>query len=47
MTVALDEPYFCNRWRSVGGEIWIDPRFVTDHVGKKNYSGIYDKDGPK
>lgn len=32
---------FCNRWRALGGEVWIDPAVTMSHVGTKEYSGNY------
>jgi hypothetical protein len=32
---------FCNRWRAMGGEIWIDPTITMTHVGQKAYVGNY------
>ncbi len=30
---------FCDRWRDVGGTVWIDPTINLIHVGDKAYSG--------
>lgn len=30
---------FCNAWRELGGEIWIDPEQELSHVGEKAYAG--------
>lgn len=30
---------FCNRWRALGGKIWIDPDLTLKHVGKSNKEG--------
>src|SRR5690606_26226582 len=32
---------FCNRWRKMGGEVWIDPTITMIHVGQKSYIGNY------
>ena len=32
---------FCNKWRAIGGTVWVDPNQVTEHVGKKSYIGHY------
>lgn len=32
---------FCNKWRAIGGEIWIDPNCSFKHVGIKSYEGNY------
>jgi hypothetical protein len=36
----LSEDYsFCQRWRDIGGEIWIDPDAALIHAGRKEYTG--------
>lgn len=30
---------FCERWRAIGGEIWIDPQAELTHVGRKEFTG--------
>lgn len=30
---------FCQRWRDIGGKVWIDPEINMGHVGLKNYTG--------
>lgn len=30
---------FCQRWRDIGGTLWIDPNIDFAHVGKKTYTG--------
>lgn len=32
---------FCQRWRDIGGELWIYPDIKFDHIGKKAYGGNY------
>jgi hypothetical protein len=32
---------FCQKWRAIGGVVWVDPDQVTEHVGKKSYIGHY------
>lgn len=32
---------FCQRWRDIGGELWVYPNIDFDHVGKKAYTGNY------
>lgn len=34
---------FCEDWRAVGGEVWIDPKIELGHVGRKNYRGCIDE----
>lgn len=36
----LGEDYsFCQRWRDVGGKVWIDPDVMMGHVGLKVFKG--------
>lgn len=36
----LSEDYtFCRRWQKLGGNIWLDPDIVLDHVGTYTYPG--------
>ena len=30
---------FCQRWRALGGRVWIDPSITLSHVGEKAYTG--------
>lgn len=30
---------FCDRWKAIGGEVWIDPGIRLSHIGTKNYVG--------
>jgi len=30
---------FCQRWRDVGGRLWVDPDITFSHVGRKIYRG--------
>lgn len=30
---------FCDRWRAIGGKIWVDPDIVLRHVGTTTYTG--------
>ena len=32
---------FCQEWRKIGGEIWIDPAQEISHVGDKAYTGAW------
>lgn len=39
-TEKLGEDYsFCQRWRDLGGKVWIDPRIAMGHVGLKTFAG--------
>lgn len=36
----LSEDYtFCQRWRAIGGRIWLDPHGVLVHVGPHDFAG--------
>ncbi|HEY4015587.1 MAG TPA: hypothetical protein VGM06_19745 [Polyangiaceae bacterium] len=36
----LSEDYaFCQRWRAIGGKVWLDTRGVLRHVGSYEFSG--------
>lgn len=30
---------FCNRWRALGGEIWLDPDINLNHIGAHTFEG--------
>jgi hypothetical protein len=34
-----EDDVFCDRWRALGGRIFIDPSLELSHVGEKAYSG--------
>lgn len=34
-----EDQFFCQAWRSVGGQVWIDPRLSIGHVGEQVYRG--------
>ena len=36
-----DDYSFCNRWKKIGGELWIDPNIDFGHIGFKTYAGNY------
>jgi hypothetical protein len=38
-----DDVYFCRKWASIGGEIWVEPRITLSHAGYKEYVGNYDE----
>jgi hypothetical protein len=29
---------FCDRWRAIGGEIWVDPDIRLSHIGNKTFN---------
>lgn len=36
----LSEDYsFCQRWRDLGGKVWVDPAISMSHVGNKAFNG--------
>lgn len=36
----IGEDYtFCNRWRDLGGSVWVDPSIALGHVGSWTFSG--------
>ena len=36
----LSESYsFCERWRAIGGKIWLNPAFALSHTGTHAYNG--------
>lgn len=34
---------FCNRWKEIGGQLWVEPRIGFEHYGIKGWSGNLDK----
>lgn len=30
---------FCNRWRAIGGQVWLAPDMTLHHIGKKQFTG--------
>lgn len=32
---------FCRIWRTLGGEVWVDPHLTLHHHGRKTYSGRF------
>jgi hypothetical protein len=39
-----EDIYFCDRWRAMGGEIWVDPTIHFSHRGGKKWEGSLIKD---
>lgn len=36
----LSEDYsFCQRWRDIGGKVWVDTEILMGHVGMKSFDG--------
>ncbi len=39
---AFSEDFvFCQRWRDIGGAVWLDPSLALHHTGSKTFSGVY------
>lgn len=38
---------FCERWRKIGGKLWVYPNLDFEHVGKKSFKGNYQQFLPK
>ncbi len=39
---------FCDRWRAIGGEIWVDPDIRLSHIGSKTFDkSIWDSLSPQ
>lgn len=38
-----EDSTFCDRWQSIGGEIWLEPRLNLTHWGTKGYEGNFDE----
>jgi hypothetical protein len=36
---STEDYVFCDRWRAVGGRIFIDPSLKLSHIGEKAYTG--------
>jgi hypothetical protein len=36
-----EDLWFCDQYRAIGGEVWIDPTIRLGHVGEKEYSGNF------
>lgn len=34
---------FCQRWRDIGGQLWVYPDIDFKHIGRKGYEGNYHK----
>lgn len=36
-----EDPWFCKKWLSLGGQIWLEPNIDFVHVGTKEWRGNY------
>ena len=40
----ISEDYVaCNKWKSLGYKIWLDPTITCNHIGNKKYKGNFEK----
>jgi len=39
--IGGEDMTFCQRWRDIGGEIWLEPRITFGHYGVKGWQGNY------
>lgn len=39
--LVSEDIIFCNKWRELGGKIWINPAMTCNHIGVKKYSGNF------
>lgn len=38
---VTEDMFFCENFRRIGGEVWVDPNLTLHHHGDKTYSGRY------
>ncbi|MDG6095004.1 hypothetical protein LOC54_07765 [Acetobacter sp. AN02] len=38
-TYLSEDFAFCQRWRDIGGDIWLDPSLILTHVGPSSFTG--------
>lgn len=39
--LVSEDTVFCNKWKSLGGQVWIDPSMTCNHVGSKVYKSNF------
>jgi glycosyltransferase involved in cell wall biosynthesis len=39
--LVSEDNIFCNKWRSTGGKVFIDPSMTCNHIGVKKFSGNF------
>ena len=36
----ISEDYsFCDRWKQLGGKVYVEPSLILNHIGSMNYKG--------
>ncbi len=46
-TWTTEDYAFCERWRKIGGKLWVYPKLDFEHVGSKSFKGNYQEFLPK
>ena len=36
-----EDYFFCQRWREIGGRVWVDPSITLGHIGWRDFSGTF------
>jgi glycosyltransferase involved in cell wall biosynthesis len=39
--LVSEDIIFCQKWRDLGGKIWLDPSMTCNHIGIKKYTGNF------
>lgn len=39
--LVSEDNIFCDKWRGLGGKVWIDPHMTCSHVGAKRWDGNF------
>lgn len=39
--LVSEDNVFCQKWRELGGKVWIDPSMTCNHIGVKKYGGNF------
>jgi glycosyltransferase involved in cell wall biosynthesis len=39
--LVSEDIVFCQKWRDLGGKIWLDPSMTCNHIGIKKYTGNF------
>ena len=40
--IISEDTVFCEKWRSLGGNVWIDPTMTCNHIGIKKYTNNFE-----